>query len=54
MQLYAYNQFWNVNRVMLLFPGNARCNFFEPFQNEIEKSNTDCKVGFVNVLNAKN
>ncbi|WP_179334567.1 McrC family protein [Winogradskyella costae] len=62
-QMYSYCRFWNAEKAMLLYPGDASENEFKPYltddylkDREDQHSRIDhqCKMGFISVLNDAN
>ncbi len=49
-QMYAYNQYWNVNKSMLLYPLVDSVNEKFGKYHKGNQGNSYCKLGFVNVL----
>lgn len=54
-QMYTYSRFWSTDKVVLLYPGQPNHSTFISYRNqEIDQRDHQCKVAFVNVLNAEN
>jgi len=62
-QMYAYCRFWDAERALLLYPGEANENKFQSYLTDDYSKDTEddpnpidheCKMGFVSVLNEKN
>ncbi|REE25023.1 5-methylcytosine-specific restriction enzyme subunit McrC [Winogradskyella pacifica] len=62
-QMYAYCRFWDAERAMLLYPGDASENKFKSYltddylkvhEDEHSRIDHQCKMGFVSVLDEKN
>ena len=62
-QMYAYCRFWDAERALLLYPGQANENKFQSYLTDDYSKDTEddpnpidhhCKMGFVSVLNEKN
>ena len=49
-QMYAYNQYWNVNKSMLLYPQVEPVNEIFGKYHKGNLGNSYCKLGFVHVL----
>lgn len=61
-QMYTYCRFWDAQKAMLLYPGDASSNKFKPYLTDDYVKNEDenhsqiehqCKMGFVSVIDTK-
>ncbi|SDG82271.1 McrC family protein [Psychroflexus sediminis] len=54
-QMYAYNFYWNAKRSMLLYPNSSTIeeHFGTFWKGRENPQDNQCKVGFVNILNAQ-
>ncbi|MBZ9778447.1 McrC family protein [Psychroflexus sp. CAK8W] len=54
-QMYAYNLYWNAKRSMLLYPNSSPIEerFGTFWKGRENPQDNQCKVGFVNILNAQ-
>jgi 5-methylcytosine-specific restriction enzyme subunit McrC len=55
--MYAYNRFWDAEKVMLLYPGAKKNTSYKSFETNEYHPNTkmdpfqhQCKMGFVDVV----
>ncbi len=54
-QMYVYNEYWNSNKAMLLYPSNNTTysnNNFIPFNKITEKDHHECGLGKISIFNA--